>query len=93
MVKLRNLPNNPESLSVKLLLKIRIQHVIKLVAAADRREGQDIAEGRAVVFNALVRLLLKCLKTLVQYLFSVGLKLDQKSEEADKVEKTTNRHQ
>jgi hypothetical protein len=89
MVELRYLSDNPESLSIQLLLQVGIKHFIELNVVTDSRKGENIAKSGAVIFNTLFRLILESLELFVKNLVGFWLQLDQKSEETDEVEETT----
>jgi hypothetical protein len=44
MVKLRNLKQNPESLTIELLAKIGIQKLGHLIVLSDCQKGEDVTK-------------------------------------------------
>jgi hypothetical protein len=61
VVEFGDLPDDPEGLSIQLLLQVSIKHVIKLDSVADSSEGENVAESGAVVLHTLLRLVLESL--------------------------------
>jgi len=73
VVELGDLTDDPEGLSVELLLQVSVENVVQLVSIADRGIGEDITQGGTVVLNTLIRLLLEGLQFLIENLVGFGL--------------------
>ena len=93
VIKLGDLSNNPECLSVKLLLKVSIEHIVEFDVVTDSCKGKNITEGGAVILDTFLGFLLKGLELLVENFVGLRLQLNQESEKTNEVEKTTNSDQ
>jgi len=85
VIELWNLANDPEGLSVQLLLKIRIQQVSHLVLVAYNDKREKVTERGCEIFNSLFFLSNKLLDLLVDLIFDGWAHLYQHCEHAIEV--------
>lgn len=88
VVELRDFKNNPESLAVKLLLKVSIEQVLHAVLLTDKNVGKQVSEGGVVVFDALVRLFDELLELGIKHLLSFRGQFDEQTEQAEEINET-----
>jgi len=92
MVQLRNLPDNPERLAVKLLFKIGIKKVSHLVFVAYDDVRKQISQRRREIFNTLGWLTDELLQLFVDLILDRRAHLYQHRENAIKIDQPADRN-
>lgn len=90
VVELGNCTNDPEGLTVELLLEVMVEQVFQLELVADRHVSEKVSEGGGEVFDSLLGATDELSHLLVDGAVDFRSQLDQESEESQEVDEAAN---